>query len=257
MPYGAPHDRYYSNIFAPAVVEAGLDPVRADSMFRSVAIMGDIWRLTREAKVLLADLTGKNANVFYELGLAHAIGKPVVLVANSIDDVPFDLRALRVLIYDKDDETWGTSLQDNLVRALEETLNDLTSAVPLPFLEAKPAEGPKEDSNVLEFRRLWDEIRTLRAQLPNTQVPTTRTYELPPVTDPRAIKSARDWIGDTLPAPLPDEAIGTLLSYLAIGQWIQGIKFLREVTGLGLREAKGVVDHLRELIPRLHLQLSP
>jgi len=47
--------------------------------------------------VLLADLTGKNPNVFYELGLAHALAKPVILIAETLDDIPFDLRALRVI----------------------------------------------------------------------------------------------------------------------------------------------------------------
>lgn len=98
-PFGLPFDRYYSNIFVPAVQDAGLLPIRADSLFRPSPIMDDIWRFVRGATVLIADLTTKNPNVFYELGLAHAIAKPVILVANTIDDVPFDLRGLRVLTY--------------------------------------------------------------------------------------------------------------------------------------------------------------
>jgi hypothetical protein len=46
--------------------------------------------------------TGKNLNVFYELGLAHAIGKPIVLISESMDEVPFDLQSLRVVTYNKD-----------------------------------------------------------------------------------------------------------------------------------------------------------
>ena len=74
----------------------------------------DIWDYTQRAKILLADLTGKNANVFYELGLAHAAGKPVILVTGSIDDVPFDLRALRVIEYDKNAPDWGKVLKGKL-----------------------------------------------------------------------------------------------------------------------------------------------
>ena len=61
-----------------------------------------------------ADLSGKNPNVFYELGLAHAIGKPVVMVAATIDDVPFDLRGLRTILYDKENEAWGEELRERI-----------------------------------------------------------------------------------------------------------------------------------------------
>src|ERR1051326_7232713 len=91
MPFADPPDRYYKPIYSVAISEAGLKPVRADSLFTSTPIMDDIWRLVQDSTVLLADLTGRNPNVFYELGLAHAISKPVVLVAETMDDVPFDL----------------------------------------------------------------------------------------------------------------------------------------------------------------------
>lgn len=69
--------------------------------------MADIWKMIQEAKVLVAELTEKNANVFYELGLAHALGKPVVLIADNLGDVPFDLQSLRVIIYNKNDPASG------------------------------------------------------------------------------------------------------------------------------------------------------
>ncbi len=147
MPFGSPFDRYFANIFAPAAVDANLDPVRADSLFASTQIISDIWRLTREATVLLADLSGKNPNVFYELGLAHALGKPVVLVANNIDDVPFDLRSLRVIVYEKEDESWGEHLRERVVNALLETCKDLASAVPLPFVDRPQIDRPKGRSH--------------------------------------------------------------------------------------------------------------
>ncbi len=93
-PFGGWNDRYYSEIYRPAVEGAGLDPKRADDLYRPSAIVHDIWAYVKTSRVMLGDLTGKNPNVFYELGLAHAVGKPVVMVTQSIEDVPFDLRAL-------------------------------------------------------------------------------------------------------------------------------------------------------------------
>ncbi|HEY7416375.1 MAG TPA: hypothetical protein VH593_14375, partial [Ktedonobacteraceae bacterium] len=63
--------------------------------------------------------SGANANVFYEIGLAHASGKEVVLMSQSIDDIPFDLRSRRVIVY----EHTATGLQSMTARlslAIEE-----------------------------------------------------------------------------------------------------------------------------------------
>ena len=107
MPFGGWFDDYYSTVFVPAIEKAGLESRRADDLYRPSTIVSDIWKFTMKAKLVLADLSEKNANVFYELGLAHALAKPVILVVEPMDDVPFDLRALRVLQYDKNDPNWG------------------------------------------------------------------------------------------------------------------------------------------------------
>jgi nucleoside 2-deoxyribosyltransferase len=62
--------------------------------------MDDIVKSIDAADVVLADLTRKNANVLYEVGICHALGKPVLLLTQSLDDVPFDLRHRRVLVYE-------------------------------------------------------------------------------------------------------------------------------------------------------------
>ena len=72
MPFGGWLDDYYETIYRPAIQAAGLEPHRADDLYRPSTIVNDIWAYTRRAKLLVADLTGKNPNVFYELGLAHA-----------------------------------------------------------------------------------------------------------------------------------------------------------------------------------------
>jgi hypothetical protein len=56
--------------------------------------------LHTKTSFLIADLTGRNANVFYELGLAHALKKDVILITQKIEDVPFDLRHYRCIVYD-------------------------------------------------------------------------------------------------------------------------------------------------------------
>jgi hypothetical protein len=82
-----------------------------------------VWAGITGAKVLVAELTGRNPNVFYELGLAHALNKPVVLISSNQDDVPFDLQHIRVIYYDMRDPFWGEKLvakvSENIVSALK------------------------------------------------------------------------------------------------------------------------------------------
>lgn len=84
----------------PTAEGLGLRCLRADDIFRNTAIIEDIWEQINKARVVLADLTNKNPNVFYEVGISHTVGKDVVLMTQSLEDVPFDLRHLRCIQYD-------------------------------------------------------------------------------------------------------------------------------------------------------------
>jgi hypothetical protein len=143
-PFKEPFDTYFLSVIKPAVNSARLEAVRGDSLFRPSPIMADVWQMIQDAKVLIADLTEKNANVFYELGLAHALGKPVILLADNLADVPFDLQSLRVIIYDKNDSAWGTELKGSIIESLAETLDDTASAVPAMFRKVVKSQAPPE-----------------------------------------------------------------------------------------------------------------
>jgi hypothetical protein len=93
MPFGPPDLQVvYEDFVRPVVEKCGLQCERGDDMFGSNMIMEDILTSIRRARLVVADLTGKNANVFYEVGICHALSKEVLLLAQSIEDVPFDAR---------------------------------------------------------------------------------------------------------------------------------------------------------------------
>jgi hypothetical protein len=124
MPFGEPIGGYYKSIYETAITKAGLRPVRADDeIFATGKIIDQVWDGITSAKVLVAELTGRNPNVFYELGLAHALSKPVVLVSSNQSDVPFDLKHIRVIYYDMRDPFWGDKLiakvSENIISALK------------------------------------------------------------------------------------------------------------------------------------------
>ncbi|MDB6102791.1 MAG: hypothetical protein JWO52_2790 [Gammaproteobacteria bacterium] len=130
QPFIAPYGTYYDAIFRPAIEKASLVPVRADTeIFSTGKIMDQILRGIRAADVLLAELTTKNANVYYELGIAHALGKPVVLIAANESDVPFDLRHIRVIYYDMTDPFWGSKLIDKISDNIISAINNPEEAI--------------------------------------------------------------------------------------------------------------------------------
>ena len=133
MPFGEWFDRYYQEIYVPAIREAGFEPVRADELFNTGSVVEQIWEQIVKSQVLLADLTGKNANVFYELGLAHAARKPVVFAAGQIEDIPFDLRHLRVIVYDVREPKWAVTLSRQITDFLKNAKADPAKSIPQPF----------------------------------------------------------------------------------------------------------------------------
>ncbi len=92
-------------------------------MFKTGKIVDQIWLGIHSAKVLVAELTGRNSNVFYELGLAHALQKPVVLVSSNEDDVPFDVQHIRVIYYNVYDPFWGEKLIAKIAENVLQPLN--------------------------------------------------------------------------------------------------------------------------------------
>lgn len=155
MPFGAWFDRYYQEIYVPAIREAGFEPVRADELFSTGSVMEQIWEQIEKAKILLADVSGKNPNVFYELGLAHAARRPVIFTASSVDDVPFDLRHLRVIIYDIREPEWSARLQKSVTDYLRNAIKDPEKSIPHPFRERNDADASSADGKTatLKVRR--------------------------------------------------------------------------------------------------------
>jgi hypothetical protein len=140
MPFGEWPDRYYKEIYVPAVKAAGFEPVRADELFHTGSVVEQIWEQIEKAKVLLADLSGRNPNVFYELGLAHAAKKPVVFTASNVDDVPFDLRHLRVIPYEIREPNWGEKLRQHVTDYVRNAAKLPAKSIPHPFRSMRDAE---------------------------------------------------------------------------------------------------------------------
>ena len=100
MPFAAALEDVYRDHIVKVTSALGLVAKRADDFFSVEHVVSDIWRAIWHSRAIIADCTTKNANVFYEIGVAHAIGRPVILITQTDDDVPFDLRSTRYIKYE-------------------------------------------------------------------------------------------------------------------------------------------------------------
>ncbi len=100
MQFSDPYDEVYRDAIRPLVEEIGYEPFRVDEKAGPGIILNDIWSHITEASVVIAEVSEPNPNVYYEIGVAHALQKPTVLLATRSTKLPFDLGPHRCIFYD-------------------------------------------------------------------------------------------------------------------------------------------------------------
>ncbi|WP_248802730.1 hypothetical protein [Pseudomonas sp. MWU13-2100] len=98
MPFDAAFDAVFTGIQS-AAAGVGLRCRRADDIWENPSIIQDVVALIDRSRIVVCDCTGRNPNVFYEAGIAHTLGRDVILIAQAEHDIPFDLRHLRFIRY--------------------------------------------------------------------------------------------------------------------------------------------------------------
>lgn len=137
MPFDPEFNHIYSELIRPALEDAGFDVRRADDTLDQQNILRTIVHNIDVADLIVAELTTSRPNVFYELGIAHGLRKPVVLLSQDLDGVPFDLRSYNIVTYStRFDEVHR--LKDRL-KAIAEGLKDGTSRFGSPVSDFAPS----------------------------------------------------------------------------------------------------------------------
>ncbi len=170
QPFGGLFDKIYENVYRPAIQHVGLKPLRGDSSHAPSDIMDYVWRNIKEASVLVCDLSNLRPNVIYELGLAHASGKPVILVMREGQELPFDIQSIRTIFFELEDPLWGTIVQNRVAEALKAAISDPVNSTPPMFRNVKPSELPAQD----ELRAEMDEIKLRLQNIEMSSRPTPR-----------------------------------------------------------------------------------
>lgn len=107
----------------PVFNELNLSSGTAGDFFGINTIIKDVWSGIYHSKIVIAECTGRNPNVFYEIGIAHTLGKPTILLTQNITDIPSDLIHLRAIKYE-DSEDGIKKLHRDVSNCIKEILKD-------------------------------------------------------------------------------------------------------------------------------------
>lgn len=124
-------DLFLGSIVEPAVASFGLNVLRADAIDKPGMITRQVMEYIFRSRLVIADLSFHNPNVFYELALRHSTRLPIVQIVRSRDPIPFDIQQVRTVVIDDTDiyafvpkiEAYRADVSSQVRRALEETSN--------------------------------------------------------------------------------------------------------------------------------------
>lgn len=133
MPFADPFNSYYNLIIKPLLENNGHSCKRADEIYGINRILKDVVQGILGADIIIAEMTGGNKNVNYEVGVAHTFKKPCILLAQSKEDIPTDFQDFRTIFYN----TTQVDLQDNLHASIINTINAIDINEPMYYFGLK------------------------------------------------------------------------------------------------------------------------
>jgi hypothetical protein len=159
-------DQVLKHIINPAAKESGYETIRADQISEPGLITSQVIQHVVEDPLVIADLTGWNPNVFYELSLRHALKRPVVQIIHATESIPFDVAASRTIHVDHHDLDSAAKAREEIVRqirAVEKNPGDVDTpiSVAMELQSLRQSENPLEKSNAEILTMLADIRGTL------------------------------------------------------------------------------------------------
>lgn len=131
MPFSNEFDDVYKFGIKETANELGIRAERVDEQLYSEGMLSRIYSQIDEADIIIADMTGRNSNVFYEVGYAHAKNKLCLHLTQETSDIPFDLQHQRHIVYGRSISQLKEKLSENLLWAKKEIDNYRKSLIRL------------------------------------------------------------------------------------------------------------------------------
>jgi len=128
MPFDDEFSDTYELGIKAACADAGAYCERVDEQIFTESILERVYNQISKADVVVADMTGRNPNVFYETGYAHALNKTVILLTRDADDIPFDLKHYPHIVYGGKIASLKSDLEKRVRWCIENPREELSTA---------------------------------------------------------------------------------------------------------------------------------
>ena len=162
MPFGEPWSKaVFADLIEPAVTEAGLKCLRGDTIARVGDLTQNIWGALLHAGIVIADVSVLNANVFYELGLTHALGKDTIVLKQAGSKVPADILGAHYHEYDLQSLEAGKEVVEIRTWAVGPDRTESSRKGPTGRLVANNS-GAGKDPPAMSCSRAWTSRREER-----------------------------------------------------------------------------------------------
>ena len=127
MPFSSEFTDIYEVGIKPACKDAGAYCERVDEQIFVENILERVYNQIAKADIIVAEMTGRNPNVFYETGYAHALNKRVVLLTQNAEDIPFDLKHYPHIVYEGKIATLKAQLETRIKWCVDNPQKPLTN----------------------------------------------------------------------------------------------------------------------------------
>lgn len=163
-------DQVLKHIITPATTKFGYQPIRADEIDEPGIITSQVIQKIVDSDLVIADLSEKNPNVFYELAIRHAIKKPLIQIINKNEVIPFDVAATRIIHFDIKDLDSVDNAKNEIMKQIDTIKNgkggfDNPISISLDLKFLKESGNPEERS----YADIIEMITELKSSLINLE----------------------------------------------------------------------------------------
>ena len=155
-------DQILKHVIEPSVSECGYKALRADKIDKPGIITSQVIQHIVEVPLVIADLTGQNPNVFYELAIRHAIRKPFIQIIKKGERIPFDVAGTRTINVDHHDlDSVGEAKKEivNQIKSLEQDANSIETPISLSLdLQILRQSGDPEHRSLADIMSVLTEL---------------------------------------------------------------------------------------------------
>jgi len=173
-------DQTIKHLVKPAVEPHGLEVRRADEEDRAGIITTHIIQRLVSADLVVADLTGRNPNVFYELAVRHVTRKPLIQIIRAEEEIPFDVQAMRTVKFELNDPDALEIARGALSRQVAAVLEEDELETPISQAVGQQLALESGDPEQVELADLARAVQALTAEVRGRSTPSVSTFQTAP-----------------------------------------------------------------------------